>query len=309
MDKEAIIDINDFVLCPNGQLGLVKKFLNKENIEVENSLGRYTFKLDEVKKLNKTLIEDAESNPYFKDTLNVDLFSNNKLIPEVKAALLKISNEFVEDVEDGEFKLPIKDIRLVGSNASYNYTNLSDIDIHIIADIEKIGCENDFFVKSYFEAKRKIFDRQHSILIKGHPVEMYIEDSRTPGVYNGVYSLIKDSWIQVPSKEKVGIDDSAIQFKFDEYHEKISNAINDSGNLKDAIKVYKHLFDMRKSGLQSGGEFSVENLVFKKLRDNELIDRLRDYMYKERDKELSLESIEEDIRESYEEDVAKLIKD
>ena len=56
---------------------------------------------------------------------------------------------------------------------------------------------------------------------------------------------------------------------------------------------------MRKSGLKNGGEFSSENIVFKKLRDADLIDRLRDYMYKERDKELSLESAEQVIKEIF----------
>ena len=56
---------------------------------------------------------------------------------------------------------------------------------------------------------------------------------------------------------------------------------------------------MRKSGLKNAGEFSSENIVFKKLRDAGLIDRLRDYMYKERDKELSLESAEQVIKEIF----------
>ena len=272
-NKEALIDVNDFVLCPNGELGIIQCFLSDELAQVKNSFGVKSFKTENLVKLKNIFKEDEQSNPYFRDELNPDLFEDMRLIPEVKESILNIVNEFVKEIEDEEFKLPIVDIEIVGSNASYNYTELSDVDVHIVADIEKIETAktNDFFVKSYFDAKRKIFFQQHDIRIKGHPVELYIEDSRTPGVQN----------------------------KFDKYHVEISSLINEPGHIKEALKVYKHLFDMRKSGLKNGGEFSSENIVFKKLRDAGLIDRLRDYMYKERDKELSLESAEQVIKEIF----------
>ena len=296
--KETLIDINDFVLCPNGELGVIQCFPSEGVAQIKNSIGTKVFRVEELQKLKNIFNEDDSQNPYFKDTLNPDLFEGMNLVPDVRQALLEIANEFIKDVEADEFKIPVLDIELVGSNASYNYSDLSDIDVHIVAAIEKIKESNDFFVKSYFEAKRKIFFQQHDIRVKGRPVELYIEDSRTPGVYNGVYSILNNEWVQIPSKEKVQINTTSVQKKFDSYHVEISELINKPGFIKDALKVYKHLFDMRKSGLKDGGEFSSENIVFKKLRDCGLIDRLRDYMYKERDKELSLESAEEVIAEA-----------
>lgn len=297
-EKKTLIDLNDFVLCPNGELGIIQCFPSEGKAQVQNSFGTKVFKVEELSKLKNIFNEDEVSNPYFKDELNPDIFEDMRMIPEVREALLEIADEFIKDVEAEEFKIPVIDIELVGSNASYNYTELSDIDVHIVAAIEKIKQSNDFFVKSYFEAKRKIFFQQHNITVKGRPVELYIEDSRTPGVYNGVYSIKNNKWIQMPSKEKVQINTTSVQERFDSYHVDISDLINKPGNIKEALKVYKHLFDMRKSGLKDGGEFSSENIVFKKLRDSGLIDRLRDYMYKERDKELSLESAEDVIKEA-----------
>jgi len=46
---------------------------------------------------------------------------------------------------------------------------------------------------------------------------------------------------------------------------------------------------MRKSGLERAGEFSVENLVFKLLRNQGLIDRLTQMIRDLEDQELSLE--------------------
>lgn len=297
-EKKTLIDVNDFVLCPNGELGIIQCFPSDGKAQVKNSFGTKVFKVEELSKLKNIFNEDEVSNPYFKDELNPDIFEDMRMIPEVRESLLEIADEFIKDVEAEEFKIPVIDIELVGSNASYNYTELSDIDVHIVAAIDKIKQSNDFFVKSYFEAKRKIFFQQHNITVKGRPVELYIEDSRTPGVYNGIYSIKNNKWVQTPSKEKVQINTTSVQEKFDSYHVDISDLINKPGNIKEALKIYKHLFDMRKSGLKDGGEFSSENIVFKKLRDSGLIDRLREYMYKERDKELSLESAEEVIKEA-----------
>jgi hypothetical protein len=45
---------------------------------------------------------------------------------------------------------------------------------------------------------------------------------------------------------------------------------------------------MRRSGLEKAGEYSVENLTFKALRNNGYIDKIRNYSVSATDKELSL---------------------
>ena len=47
---------------------------------------------------------------------------------------------------------------------------------------------------------------------------------------------------------------------------------------------------MRSSGIRKGGEFSIENLVFKELRNNGYLEKLSTYIVKTKDKSLSLES-------------------
>jgi hypothetical protein len=51
----------------------------------------------------------------------------------------------------------------------------------------------------------------------------------------------------------------------------------------------EHIYRLRKAGLESGGEFSVENLAFKLLRDRGQINKLRKYIDKLQSAELSLE--------------------
>ena len=42
-EKETLIDVNDFVLCPNGELGVIQCFLSDGSAEVKNSSGVKTF--------------------------------------------------------------------------------------------------------------------------------------------------------------------------------------------------------------------------------------------------------------------------
>ena len=40
--------------------------------------------------------------------------------------------------------------------------------------------------------------KKYDIEVKGHEVELYIEDVRSGAVANGIYSLLKDKWVKEP---------------------------------------------------------------------------------------------------------------
>ena len=71
-------------------------------------------------------------------------------------------------------------------------------------------------------------------------------------------------------------------------NEKYSEAFKKTEFLKEKIR------NMRKSGLESGGAFSVENLAFKVLRRNESLKKLNDLKLMSYDK---MKSIEEEMHE------------
>ena len=68
----------------------------------------------------------------------------------------------------------IKDIILVGSNASYNYTKDSDLDIHIKVDLDNLECPSDLYALLY-SAYRSIFNKNLDIDFYGIPVEIFVE--------------------------------------------------------------------------------------------------------------------------------------
>lgn len=116
------------------------------------------------------LDEDIEKH----DTLNPLLFDDDELKPEVKKAIENIADRFIDDLLEDGIKFKLKDIVLVGSNVSYNYTKDSDLDIHLIADSSELDCPDDLYPLLY-SAYRSIFNKTYDITIKGIPVELYIE--------------------------------------------------------------------------------------------------------------------------------------
>ena len=242
----------------------------------------------------------------FKNTLNPLIWdkNNNNLKPEVKAKLNQIAKAFIETLE-----IPtnaVEDIVITGSMASYNYTPHSDIDLHLVIDFEKVHTDCPI-VGDYLLSKKAEFNQKHDIFIYGIPVEVYAEGVGQGTVHNGLYSL-KTGWIDLPRKIKPTNNDSAVSAKYKEYKEAADN-IKD-GDL--AEKLLDKIKKMRKAGLAEGGEFSVENLVFKKLRDTGVIERLMKAKKEGIDKKLSLgeefiESLSESVSEGCYNDIITIV--
>ena len=125
---------------------------------------------------NKLVTENALSENIEKhNTLNPLLFDeDDELKPEIKEAIEKIVNQFVEDLKVDGVKIDVKDVILVGSNVSYNYTKDSDLDIHIIVDKDTLDCDPELYTLLY-GAYRSLFNKNYDITIKGIPVEIYVE--------------------------------------------------------------------------------------------------------------------------------------
>lgn len=222
----------------------------------------------------------------FHDELNQKLFNGEELKPEVKDKLNEIADAFIEFLE-----VPtdaIKDVVLTGSMMSYNYTKYSDIDLHLLVDFEKVH-EDCPLVGNYLISKKSEFNKNHDIFIYGIPVEVYAESIDNDNVHNGLYSLKQDKWIDFPKKIEPTDNDAAVEAKFNEFKD-LAEICDDS---EVAVALIAKIKKMRKAGLAEGGEFSTENLTFKKLRDEGIIGKLMEIKKQGIDKQLSLESYNE----------------
>jgi predicted nucleotidyltransferase len=230
--------------------------------------------------LFEELIEDKEGDKKIvktfkpKDTLSPQIFEDGEIMrPEIRKKLLEISNEFVDTFGIEFF---IHDVQLTGSLANYNWSNFSDIDLHIIIDFKE-SKYNSELVKEFFDAKKNVWNEKHDILIKGYDVELYVQDVDEPHVSSGVYSVLHDKWKVEPKQEKPNIDDNKILSKAEYYAKKIDSLVK-NGTKSDMLPIVEKLRmkikDFRQCGLESGGEYSYENLVFKLLRRNGYIEKL-----------------------------------
>lgn len=230
----------------------------------------------------------------FHNTLNPKLWVNNDLRPEVAKKLKEIAEAFIDFLEVP--KAAIKDIVITGSSASYNYTPYSDIDLHLLVDFDKVHKDCPI-VGNFLISKKSEFNNNHDIFIYGVPVEVYAESIDNENVHNGLYSLKEGKWIDEPKKLKAPDNDAAVSAKYKELKE----AIGEVADKEEAVQLIDKIKRMRKAGLSKEGEFSVENLVFKKLRNEGLIGKLMDVKKEGIDKELSLE-------EAYESAISTIIE-
>ena len=223
----------------------------------------------------------------FHDELNPKIWNeDNTLKIEVGNKLQEIANAFIDYLSIPQES--IKDIRITGSSANYNYTEHSDLDLHIIVDYDKVHKDCPL-VEGYLWSHKSNFNSNHDIHIYDIPVELYAEDSEQEAVSNGVYSLLENKWIKEPRKIPPTNNDSAVFTKYDELKE----AIDKCDDSEVASQLLDKIYEMRKSGLAEVGEFSTENMAFKLLRNDGSIDKLKKLKKEKVDKQLSLESYNE----------------
>jgi hypothetical protein len=210
------------------------------------------------------------------------LWKQRRLDPEVRFKLLKIAKHFINFIDIPQISL--KDITLSGSNAAYTYTEHSDIDLHLVVDIPPAA---QYHLKPLFDAKKNQYNFQHDIKIYGIEVEVYVQSAADAHHSAGIYSVLDDRWLEQPKPVKVMIDDRDVDLKFKNYVNKIKQALK-SNDISVANTVKDRINRLRKTGLERQGEFSVENIAFKVLRNKGYIDQLRQHIYDLEDQAMSL---------------------
>lgn len=216
--------------------------------------------------------DELDETMIIHDTLNPKIWdSNDEMLPDVKDKLVEITNTFVTDLQADDIYIDVIDTLVVGSNASYNYKEDSDMDVHIIASSAAMDDDKAPLMNIIYNDYRTKFNEKYNISIRGVPVELYVEDDQTGVTSNGIYS-INNGWIKKPVKietPKVDISDLLDAYKA-EYEEVIKS--EDEQKISDLIdKIYL----MRKSSIITDGEYGKGNLVFKELRSLNYIDNLR----------------------------------
>jgi hypothetical protein len=215
--------------------------------------------------------------------LNPKIWDGDQLNTEVRFQLLKIARHFAEFLKVE--KLNLKDITISGSNASYGYNDLSDLDLHLVAVVDAGQVE-------LYDAKKNVYNSKYNIKIKGIDVELYVQDYKQRHHSAGIYSVLRNEWISQPKDEAPRATAQEVKSKARNYAGRINQALK-SNDLNTARDTMSNIRRLRQAGLEQGGEYSVENLAFKLLRARGQIDKLVKHITK-------LESASLSIGEQYE---------
>ena len=212
--------------------------------------------------------------------LNPKLWQGGRLDGKVRQKLLEIARAFVDFVG---IDLDVKDYTITGSNANFTWTKYSDLDLHVI--IEGTPTESQ---RELFTAKKALWAEYHDITVRGLPVECYVQGESETHHSTGVYSIINNTWLIEPQKIEPDLDDQSVEAKKDSMLSQIEQALL-AKDLEKLRSVKDKITTMRRSGLDRTGEWSVENVVFKILRNLGLIDQITEKIRELEDQELSLE--------------------
>ncbi len=229
--------------------------------------------------LNKdVLVKQTELNPQF--------FKDNKLKKIEREKLIGLAKKYINALEIKGLK--VKDIVFTGSNANYNYTDESDVDIHILTDYSKLG-DNEDLIKDLFMAKKDNWSNKYEVTIHKHPIELFVQDINQPREWSAEYSLIKDKWVKEPKTNIPDINDKEILDMAKEYMGQINDVIkkynnkniNSDKTLDDLEKIRLNIKNLRTESLNDEKtEFAEGNLVFKLLRNNNYFDKMQEFKKK-----------------------------
>jgi hypothetical protein len=223
-----------------------------------------------------------------KSTLNPKIWNGDELRPKLRIAFMKIAKAFYQFLE---IDTPILDVIIIGSSANYNWTEHSDIDLHVVINYSEVN-DNMHLVNNYMHAKKSIWNANYPLKYRGMNIELYAQDlNQEMHSSVGSYSLLHNKWISKPSAETVSIDDSAIQQKADPYAYEIDTLSIDDPHIVDKVNHLKsRLRHLRQTGLDAEGEYSVENMAYKYLRNKGYLERLKQFEQQGNMNQLAVES-------------------
>lgn len=209
------------------------------------------------------------------DKLNPQLWDKKTLKEDVFNSIMSYVDMFIKDKK---ITTKIEDIILIGSSCDVNYNKNSDIDVHLIVDLDE---ESDEY--SNIIALCKLWNINNTIKIHNHAVEVNPQNKNNKDISMNaaMYSLKHKKWLREPTynfkitpkmKEEIAIKCVELINTAHSHYKK-----KDGDSLKELLSTIK---DERKEGVRVNGEMDISNLVFKTLRNHGCITEWEDRIAK-----------------------------
>lgn len=251
----------------------------------------------------KNFIFEGRINPFYSEELNPDLWERKEIKGKsqwvldgpIREKLLEIGEDFFSKFKEIFGEREYKDITLTGSLANYNYTDFSDFDVHVLMDLKGIDDEHPEILNEAIQGIRFRWNLRHDIKIKGYDVELFLQNLEDPDSSTATYSLANNKWIKYPKYEVPYVDELELERKYlgyvydiDQLETRLLYGSKIPSNSKELYKraklIKEKIQKMRTESLSKGGEFSIGNLTFKKLRNTGYIEKIINIITKSYDK-------------------------
>ena len=239
-------------------------------------------------------------NARYQSQLNPLLWnSKEQLKSKIRDRLLSHAEEYAE--HSGLLAENIRDIVIAGSQAAYSYTPYSEIDVFVLADLS----DTTEVFQELLQEQSQSFKK--TLRLDESRVNVYVIDINTRCTTQGIYSLVTESWVQVPRRRVAESNDLSVVAKLQQLTSQIKEAVG-SGDRASVNRLLNRVARLEKVAENYWGKFSTERLTVKTLveskeyslltqKQSEFIREDRDAVRAERDFTLTYgyHNIEEDV--------------
>jgi hypothetical protein len=215
----------------------------------------------------------------FHTELNDKLWSKDGVLNDgLREKLTRIGVMFFRSLKLPD-KTKILDLTLTGSLAGYNYTSHSDLDIHVIIDYGTIALDEEF-VLDYMKLKKDAWEEDNDISVYGYPVELFAQDFKQyKDSASPTFSLISNKWLVDFDKPAPEVDEETVTKKAEAIMSTI-DSLEKSHDHKERLCMVKVIMNkikrLRANGMDNGGDYSTENMIFKVIRNSGYLTKLMD---------------------------------
>jgi len=222
--------------------------------------------------------------------LDPDFFTDNKeLKSNIRDTLLELSNEVLLSLKDDlDLNITPTAIILTGSLCGFNWDEYSDIDFHLLVDFDTITLSKRSIVKRLLSLKAYKWN-QNKYTLHNRSLELYFQDSDEKHEAPGIYDITHNHWIKEPVGSNIktngNITNAADKYKIeiqtmiDEYEASIDKTKQFITDTTETVKAYwAAIREMRKISLKNDGLGGMGNQIFKKLRRNDSLQMLVNFM-------------------------------
>lgn len=250
-----------------------------------------------------SFLNEGRISPFYSDELNPDIWERKTigeksqwvLDEDIRKKLLTIGEDFFKSYEEIFGEREYEDIIFTGSLANYNYTDLSDFDVHVLMNTSGIDDDHPEILNEAIQGIRFRWNLRHNIKIRGYDVELFLQKTEDPDASTASYSLTRNEWIKIPKYKVPFVEESELEkrylayvYEIDQLEARLLHSTEIPSNAKELYKrakeLKKKIQKMRGESLREEGEFSMGNLTFKKLRSSGYIEKLIGIISKSYDK-------------------------